>query len=321
MTFEPATERWRALGSTVVLRVARPADREAAAAVARVELERVDRACSRFRDDSELSRANARAGAAAPASELLLDAVALALRAAELTDGLLDPCLGGALERAGYDRDWELIRVEGSLPPGAASATPRVIARSRGGAWRQLELDRAAGTVRVPAGAKLDLGATAKALAADLACAAALRRVGGGVLVALGGDIAALGAAPAGGWDVHVTDDHRAGPDAPGERVTFDCGGLATSSVATRRWRFDGAEMHHIIDPVTGVPARTRWRTATVAAGDCADANVASTAALLLRDAAPGWLQARGLPARLVEHDGTVHAVGGWPAGAGEVAA
>ncbi len=244
-----ATLRWQALGSTVVLRVTHPADLEAAAAAVRAQLDRVEAACSRFREDSELSIANARAGYAAPASELLLDAVALALRAAELTGGLLDPCLGGDLERAGYDRDWELI----SAGDASSGSAPQVTARRRA-AWQQLEHDRVGETVRVPAGAKLDLGATAKALAADLACAAAHRQGAGGVLVAIGGDIAVLGAAPPGGWEVHVTDDHRASPDAPGQRVTVASGGLATSSVAARRWRLHGAEMHHILDPATGRP-------------------------------------------------------------------
>lgn len=304
-----ATARWRALGSTVVVRVARSEELGAAVDAVRRELDRVDRACSRFREDSELSVANRRAGRPSPASELLLDAVALGVRAAALTDGLVDPCIGAAVEHAGYDRDWELV----AAAPAREPRPPRLLARRRP-AWREVRIDRAGGTVLVPAGSKLDLGATAKALAADLACAAALRRLAGGVLVALGGDIAAAGGAPPGGWQVHVTDDHRAPADAAGQRVSIEGGGLATSSVTARRWRLGGVDMHHIIDPATGAPARTRWRTVSVAAADCADANIASTAALLLGDGAAAWLLARGLPSRLVAHDGAVHAVAGWPA-------
>ena len=58
--------------------------------------------------------------------------------------------------------------------------------------------------------------------------------------------------------------------------------------------------MHHIIDPVTGAPARTRWRTVSVAAANCTDANTASTAALMRGGGARGWLERLGLPARLV---------------------
>jgi thiamine biosynthesis lipoprotein len=71
--------------------------------------------------------------------------------------------------------------------------------------------------------------------------------------------------------------------------------------------------MHHILDPRSGEPARTPWRTVSVAAATCADANVASTAAIVLGDDAPGWLAERNLPARLVRLDGTVSVQGGWP--------
>ncbi len=216
-----------------------------------------------------------------PASALLQDAVELALRGAELTGGLLDPCIGGALESAGYDRDWQLLLdgAEDRSVHRTPSEPPRILARRRGG-WREVEVDRARGTVKIPTGTKLDLGATAKALAADRACAAALAG-GGGVLVSLGGDIAVRGRAPETGWRIHVTDDHRAGAGAPGQRISIESGGLATSSTTARRWRRGGEEMHHIIDPVSGRPAVSRWRTVSVAAADCTDANIASTGALL----------------------------------------
>ena len=314
-----ATARWQALGTTALVRVPEPWQLEPAIVAVRCTLDRFDRACSRFRPDSDLSRVNARAGRPVRVSPLLLGAVEVALRGAELSDGMLDPCLGRSLERAGYDRDWELVRErEGTgEATGAAeghAGAPRLVARRRA-AWRQLALDRAEGTIRVPAGSKLDLGATAKALAADMACAAVRDRHGHGVLVALGGDLAAAGEPPAGGWRVHVTDDHRAGARAPGQRVVIEDGGLATSSTVTRRWRRGGESMHHIIDPVTGRPAVTRWRTVSVAAANCTDANIASTTALLHDGEAIGWLERRGLPARLVELDGTVHTVAGWPAG------
>jgi thiamine biosynthesis lipoprotein len=312
------TARWQALGSTAVVRVAAPWQLEPAIATVRATLERFDRACSRFRADSELTRVNARAGHPVAVSPLLQDAVQIALRGAELTDGTLDPCLGRSLEQAGYDRDWELVREgdggrsDAGHDDGEAASAPRIVARRRA-AWREVDVDRARGTVRIPAGTKLDLGATAKALAADRACGAVHARFGHGVLVALGGDLAAAGHPPSGGWRVHVTDDHRAGTQAPGQRVAIEHGGLATSSTAARRWRRGGESMHHIIDPVTGRPAVTRWRTVSVAAADCTDANIASTTALLRDGEAIGWLERRGLPARLVELDGTVHTAAGWP--------
>jgi thiamine biosynthesis lipoprotein len=59
---------------------------------------------------------------------------------------------------------------------------------------------------------------------------------------------------------------------------------------------------------------RGPWRTVTVAAETCADANIAATAAIVLGADAPGWLAQHSLPARLVALDGTVRAQGGWPA-------
>jgi len=71
--------------------------------------------------------------------------------------------------------------------------------------------------------------------------------------------------------------------------------------------------MHHIIDPATGLPAREHWRTVSVAAGNCLDANIASCAAILLGECAPQWLEDRRLPARLVDPSGIVITVAGWP--------
>jgi thiamine biosynthesis lipoprotein len=306
-----AAASWPALGSTAVLRVQEHAGLDDAVALVEAELAQFDAACSRFREDSELSLVNARAGRPADAGPLLLDAIELALRGARLTGGALDPTVGAALEQAGYDCDSELLRELSDLDAEDAGP-PQLTARRRGG-WRDVVVDRTRGRVRIPTGSKLDLGATAKALAADRCVAAVHARLGCGVLVALGGDIATAGAAPPGGWPVHVTDDHREGPDAPGQRLAIANGGLATSSTTTRRWHRGGEPMHHIIDPQTGRPARTPWRTVSVAAADCVDANIASTGALLQGARAPRWLRGLGLPARLVALDGRVSKIGAWP--------
>jgi FAD:protein FMN transferase len=191
---------------------------------------------------------------------------------------------------------------------------PRLRVRLRA-PWTRVRVDRALGTVELPRGVKLDLGATAKAWAADRA--AGVARAAGecsGVLVSLGGDIATSGNSPAAGWRVHVTDDHRDGPNAPGQTIAIGGGGLATSSTAVRRWRRGNAQMHHIIDPLTDAPASTPWRTVSVAAENCADANIAATAAIVRGERAVQWLSGLGLPSRLVAQDGEVTTVGSWPA-------
>ncbi len=309
-----ATARWEALGSTVVLRVTEPLWLPRASAILARELDAIDRACSRFRDDSDLTRVNAHAGGRpVPVAPLLVEALQVALRAAELTDGDVDPTVGAALVLAGYDRDFSLLTQR--REPVEIPSPPTLIARRLSG-HRTVELDAGRCTVRIPDGIVLDLGATAKAWAADRGARAVWEAARCGVLVALGGDIATAGEAgsgPAGGWRIHVTDDHRSGADAPGQTIAIADGGLASSSVAVRRWRRGGQTMHHIIDPSSGAPARGPWRTVSVAAADCTDANIAATAALVRGRRAPAWLDALGLPARLVAHDGAVLRIGDWP--------
>jgi FAD:protein FMN transferase len=198
-------------------------------------------------------------------------------------------------------------RPTGDAPASTASAGPVP-------GWRGVEFDATSRRIRMPPGTRLDLGATAKAWAADRCAELIAAKVGGGVLVSLGGDIAVAGPAPEGGWRVRVTDDHAGGPDAPGQTVSITAGGLATSSTTVRAWSAGGRQLHHIIDPATGQPAATWWRTVSVVAATCVDANTASTAAIVRGPAAPDWLAEAGLPARLVRPDGTVVVTAGWPA-------
>jgi thiamine biosynthesis lipoprotein ApbE len=299
---------WEALGTSVVLRVTDPSALDTARAAVERELDAIDRACSRFRTDSELSSVNARAGRLTHIGPLLAEALAVALRAAELTDGDVDPTVGLALERAGYDRDWRLLDPACAQP----EAAPAITLRAHRG-WQTVLLDRASCSLRMPAGVRLDLGASAKAWAADRAAAAAQAAADCGVLVSLGGDIATSGLAPEGDWQIRVTDDHRDGCSAAGQTVSIRSGGLATSSTAVRRWSHAGHTMHHIIDPSTGAPVRETWRTVSVAAANCADANIAATAALVRARAGAAWLARSGLPARLVDWDGNVTTVADWP--------
>ena len=111
---------------------------------------------------------------------------------------------------------------------------------------------------------------------------------------------------------MRIADDHSAPLEAPGPTVSLESGGLATSSTTVRRWRSGAVELHHLVDPRTGRPSESPWRTVSVAAKTCVDENVASTASFLLDDA-PGWLEARRLPARLVGVDGESTFVAGWP--------
>jgi len=304
MTAVAAPVSFPALGTTAVVLTADVDDIDAAVVAVTAELAAVDAACSRFRSDSELALLNAAGGAAIAVSPVLLEALDVAVRAARLTDGLVDPTVGTAMRVLGYDRNFADVAATG----------PRVqVTLGPVAGWRTIVIDRAAGTARVAAGVSLDLGATAKAWCADRAATAAAA-CSSGVLVSLGGDVAVAGAPPEGGWRVRVADRHDAKDDAPGQTVAITSGGLATSGTAARRWRRGGRDLHHIVDPTTGHCAASPWRTVSVAAGSCVDANTASTAAIILGERAPEWLEVRGLPARLVAGNGSVVRTAGWPA-------
>jgi thiamine biosynthesis lipoprotein ApbE len=309
-TRTPVSSSWEALGTSAVLIVTDPRALARARAIVERELDRVDRACSRFRADSDLQRVNTGAGRLVSVSPLLIEAVEVALRAAELTDGDVDPTVGNALLLAGYDRDWRLLQKPDDEFERAG--TLAIKARITPG-WRAIEIERELVAIRVPTGVRLDLGATAKAWAADRAADAVHAETGAGSLVSLGGDIATAGAAPEAGWRIYVTDDHRDASGGQGQTISIASGGIATSSTAVRRWSHEGRTRHHIIDPVTGEPVAQTWRTASVAAETCLDANIASTAALIRAGSAPVWLERLGLPARLVSGDGSVRLVSGWP--------
>jgi thiamine biosynthesis lipoprotein ApbE len=295
----------RALGGLLRVVVTRPASLSGAKAAIDELLLAVDLAASRFRDDSELSRLNATPGREVVISALLGRLLAAALRGARITGGAVDPTVGTAIKLAGYETDFASVPADGS---------PIILKVSHIPGWQAVQFDEASRTVRLPPGVEIDLGATAKALAADMATAAALRAIGaGGVLVSLGGDIAVAGEPPPGGWPIQASEDSAAPISYGEETISIRSGGIATSSTTVRRWTRGDVELHHIIDPETGLPTAGPWRTATVVAGTCVDANIASTAAIVMGAAAIAWLKANRLPARLIDREGVVHRVSGWP--------
>ena len=302
-----AAAEWRAIGTTVRVVVTDSEALASAQQMAVEDLAALDLACSRFRGDSEVIGLEGAEGRPTPVSPLLTELLTAALDAAEQTDGDLDPTLGFAMEAIGYDRDISQMEKDG---PAAA-----VMVRYRSH-WRQIELDAARATVVIPTGIRVDLGATAKAWAADRTAARIERVLGSGVLVSFGGDIATAGSPPTGGWTIRVQEEVGNPDEAPplgSTTVSIQGGGLATSSTMARRWQRGGKAMHHILDPRTGLPAPEVWRTVTVAAPSALAANVASTAAIIRGNRAMGWLTALGYPARLVGAGGEVSTIGGWP--------
>jgi thiamine biosynthesis lipoprotein len=305
MNTQPSESRsaWTLWGMEASVAVTDPGLLAGAKDIVRAVTASVDEACSRFRTDSELARLQPRLAAGAPVSPLLARLVGSALEAARWTDGDVDPTLGRDLDALGYGRDILSI----ALSPDCAPARPRKVRRAPG--WSRISIDD--GTLRVPEDVRLDLGATAKAVAADLAARAVFSSLGVGVLVSLGGDLSSSGPGPEGGWQILVQDL----PDDPAQQVSLAPGfGMATSSTQKRRWQHAGTSVHHILDPRFGVPAEPVWRSVTVAAPSCLEANAFTTAAVVRGFAAVDWFRRHRISGRFVDGRGRTVVTGGWPA-------
>ncbi len=273
---------------------------DASEVVARRVLDEVDRTCSRFRPDSDLTRLNRSTGRWVAVHPLLVAALHVAVRVAQETGGMVDPCLGRALVSLGYDADLARVQAEGRAV--GSVTVPRF------GAWQEIRFD--GDLVAVPSDVSIDLGSTGKAWASDLIAQSVAEEVGDGVLVSLGGDVSTV---PLRGGDWPVAISERPGAE-PEQVIGLSGGGLATSSTLVRRWSSNGVERHHLLDPRTGAPVLGPWRTVTATGSSCVSANAASTAALVLGEAAVAWLEDRRIPARLVDTDGHVTPLNGWPA-------
>lgn len=292
------THSFRAMGSQILAVLEAPASiaRPALASLPQV-FASWEAILSRFRPDSELSRLNNSPCEWLAVSPTLAEVIALALRGAATTGGLVTPLVLEALEHAGYDRDFSAVA---SGAPPAAAMLVRPVAD-----WRCIRVDPLRGSVDRPPGPGLDLGGVAKGWAADRAVRLIARH--GPALVDVGGDIAVSGPRGDGAaWPIGVQDP-RGGAD-PLAVLLLASGGVATSGRDYRRWRQGDVERHHIIDPRTGAPAETDLLSVTVVAASVADAEIAAKAALILGSAAGlSWLEARPwLAGLLVRDDGAV---------------
>ncbi len=231
------------------------------------ELRRVDATMSRFRPDSDVGRVNLASGTAVDVSTATADVLVAALGWSALTGGRLDPCLGAAVEL------WD-VGHRSVLP--SDSDVERFANR---GLWRALEVEPGdVPRVRLHAPeAHLDLGGIAKGYGVDRA-ADALRDMGiFQALVNVGGDLVALGADADGEpWRVGVRSPDQA--DAVAQVLEVADAAVATSGDYLQYFEQAGRRYHHLLDPDTGEPRRTRMRSLTVQAERCVHADAAATA-------------------------------------------
>lgn len=305
--------RWTVWGLDATLTVTPKRMLPAAEQIVRGIVAEVDLACSRFRGDSELMQLQPGMAAGVRVSPVFRLLLERALEAARMTDGDVDPTLGADMDALGYGHGIVSVPVAAASSGLPALPSECVAAERRVPGWTRIGLY--GDTLTVPGDLRLDLGATAKAVAADLAAAEVHARLGCGALVCLGGDLATAGPGPdvsgrPGQWQVLVQDRSV----DPSQRIALEPGfALATSSTQKRRWKHAGADVHHILDPRFGLPAEPIWRSVTAAARSCLEANAFSTAAIVRGFAALEWFTSAGIAGRLVDRQGRVATTGGWP--------
>ena len=202
------------------------------------------------------------AGATVRLSDDTLLLVELARRAWHETGGRFDPTVLRAVEAAGYTDSFDRLGSTVSRPP----ADERAI-----GACHAIEVDRRAGSVRLPAGGGFDPGGIGKGLAADLVSHDLVSEGASGGCVNIGGDLRVWGPGPGGRpWRIGI-----------GERtVEITDVGVATSGTDRRSWFVDDELVHHLIDPLSGRPAADGPTQATVVAGSAWRAETCATALL-----------------------------------------
>ncbi|MGI8826737.1 MAG: FAD:protein FMN transferase [Chloroflexota bacterium] len=261
----------------------------------------VEKSLSRFLPESELFALNQSSGNPVQVSPLLFGAVSLAVRAAEETNGVFDPTILSALEHAGYDRSFEHV--------GAGSGAPRPPHRTaRLPDYRAVRCHPETRTIQLLDGQRLDLGGIGKGIAVDLAIAETsfLRER----CIAAGGDVAVRGTAgPDAEWTVALEDTGAAGSQS----IALRDAAVASSTTLRRRWQRAGEERHHLIDHRTGRPSSSAFRTVTVVAASCVEADVAAKTALLLGEQGMDFLEGKGLHGMAVRHDGSTIATREWP--------
>jgi thiamine biosynthesis lipoprotein len=294
----------RAIGTTATVVVQDPADADIAEHLLAAELASIDLACSRFREDSELQALHAAAGRAVVVSQVLFDALTVACESAARTGGAVDPTVGNAIAALGYDADLDQVRSRPTVPP-------QTLGRVAG--YQHVQLDPRHRTVRIPRGVRLDLGSSAKALAADRSAACIARQLGTGALVSLGGDVAVAGPPPSEGWSIGIARSSSTPPEEADQVVAIGRGGLASSGTTARTWKIGGRRVHHIIDPRTGDCVEPYWDLVSATGSSCVEANLVTTAAIVWGAQALDELPRFGQSVRLVRFDGKVFCVNGWP--------
>ncbi|MDM8519225.1 FAD:protein FMN transferase [Anaerolineales bacterium HSG6] len=235
---------------------------------------------SRFDTKSELSQLNISTQRASLVSPTLLNAIEIALWAAEATNGLYDPTILNNLEQAGYDRTFEQVAtIYAQSTRDYEPISPIKNIQRQSFSFREVSFNRTNRKIHKPVGLRFDLGGMGKGWTVDRA-ADQLQGVGP-FMVNAGGDIFAYHSPPGEkGWQVNLI--HPFKPEKFYARLHLHHQALATSTIAKRRWQKNGQVMHHLIDPRTKKPAKTDAISVSVVAERTVLAEIYAKVALIL---------------------------------------
>ncbi len=245
--------------------------------IAAEETWRIERKFSRYRDDSVVSQINNSNGALIKVdaeTKLLLD---FCQQCFELSEGQFD-ITSGILRR--------IWKFDGSNTIPTQAQVDELLPYI---GFDKLEWQDVC--LRLPKGMQIDLGGCAKEYAVDRVLQLICSEFNGAILVNFGGDLATNKTPQSGPWQVGVEKPNESGSAALLLELTQ--GALATSGDSKRFLLKDGIRYSHILDPHTGWPVPNGPRSVTVAAGNCLEAGMLATFALLQGEQAEAFLKAQ----------------------------
>ena len=247
-------------------------------ALAAEEALRIEQKFSRFRNDNIVHAINSSAGNPIHVDEetaLLLD---FSRQCYEMSEGLFD-VTSGILRRA-----WKFDGSDNLPDAATVSALLPLIG------WEKVRWSSP--TIALPKNMEIDLGGIGKEYAVDRTVQILAAHSDHPVLVNFGGDLHASG--PRKGelpWSIGIEN-----PSATGTaigQIDISRGALTTSGDSRRYLLKDGKRYSHVLDPRTGWPVENAPHSVTVAAGNCTEAGILSTLAMLKGSDAESFLDAQ----------------------------
>lgn len=228
---------------------------------------------SRFRGDSEVSLINSNSGQWLSVSHDTVQILLLAQNAFIKTGGFFNPFMGQVLENLGYKVTFENIESEAdrTLPFAIPFIAP---------IHSPLQIDESEFRVRIEPGYQIDLGGIAKGWIVEKTADVLIENGVSNFICNAGGDLVCKGDNDGIPWVIGITNPF----DQLKSIVNLDVKNMcvATSGTYRRKWFLEDREVHHIVDPFLGEPARTDIASCTVVHPSLVEAEIMAKVALIL---------------------------------------